>query len=118
MYTDAKELYARHGVDTDAAIRTALSIPISINCWQGDDVIGFEKGARALSGGIQTTGNYPGRARTPEELAADFESVAAMWTATGSNLRTTASGSTWRRGWESASTSTRRASPIPWSSTT
>lgn len=78
MYTDAKELYARHGVDTDAAIRTALSIPISINCWQGDDVIGFEKGARALSGGIQTTGNYPGRARTPEELAADFEFAASF----------------------------------------
>ena len=76
-YESAKELYARYGVDTEAALRTLKDIPISVHCWQGDDVIGFD-GADSLSGGIQTTGNYPGRARTPEELLADIEKAFSM----------------------------------------
>ena len=72
MYQDAKERYSRYGIDTEAVIAKIKTIPISMNCWQGDDVIGFEKNARALSGGIQTTGDYPGRARTPQELMDDF----------------------------------------------
>ena len=59
-------------------IETLRKTPVSINCWQGDDVIGFEKGASALSGGIQTTGDHPGRARTPKELMADFEFASSM----------------------------------------
>lgn len=71
-YEAAKEIYKAVGVDTDAAVEALKNIPISMHCWQGDDVIGFD-GAGALSGGIQTTGNYPGRARTPEELMADMD---------------------------------------------
>lgn len=78
MYNEAKERYAAYGIDTEAAIQKALEIPVSINCWQGDDVVGFEKGASAASGGIQTTGDYPGRARTPEELMADFKVAASL----------------------------------------
>lgn len=69
-YDEAKRMYAEWGVDTEAAIARLLKIPVSVHCWQGDDVIGFD-GSDALSGGIQTTGNYAGRARTPEELFAD-----------------------------------------------
>lgn len=72
MYKLAKEAYAEIGVDTDAAIALADKTPISIHCWQGDDVLGFEGAGGALTGGIQTTGNYPGRARTLEELRADL----------------------------------------------
>ena len=71
-YESAKKRYAEFGVDTDAAIEKLLSVPLSIHCWQGDDVVGFDS-REALSGGIQTTGNYPGRARTPEELMADLD---------------------------------------------
>jgi len=71
-YDQCKEIYAAHGIDTEAAIRRLENISVSVHCWQGDDVIGFD-GSDALSGGIQTTGNYPGRARTPEELFADIE---------------------------------------------
>ncbi len=70
-YTSAKKIYASYGVDTEAAIGTLSAVPVSVHCWQGDDVIGFD-GSDSLSGGIQTTGNYPGRARTPEELFADI----------------------------------------------
>lgn len=73
-YSEAKAFYAARGVDTDKAIETMKNIPISIHCWQGDDVLGFD-GADSLDGGIQTTGNYPGRASTPEELMADFDKV-------------------------------------------
>ncbi|MFR7992239.1 MAG: L-rhamnose isomerase [Lachnospiraceae bacterium] len=72
-YELAKEFYGQYGVDVDQAISVADSTPISMHCWQGDDVIGFEKEAGALTGGIQTTGNYPGKARTAEELRADIE---------------------------------------------
>ena len=64
-YESAKEIYASYGIDTENAINTLQNVTVSIHCWQGDDVIGFDNKA-ALSGGIQTTGNYPGRARTPE----------------------------------------------------
>ncbi len=70
-YQEAKQAYAVFGVDTDAAIAALKNVPISVHCWQGDDVLGFE-GAESLTGGIQTTGNYPGRARTPEELLKDY----------------------------------------------
>lgn len=76
-YEAAKEIYKAIGVDTDAAIAALKNIPISMHCWQGDDVIGFD-GAGALSGGIQTTGNYPGRARTPEELMADMDEALSL----------------------------------------
>ncbi len=78
VYESAKARYAALGVDTEAALSRLASIPISLHCWQGDDVVGFEPHAGALSGGIQTTGDYPGRARTPEELMADLDEVLAM----------------------------------------
>ena len=68
----AKEEYKKYGTDVEKAMGKAASIPISVHCWQGDDVIGFDGGG-AASGGIQTTGNYPGRARNFEELTADIE---------------------------------------------
>lgn len=71
-YEQAKEMYKKYGVDTESAIARLNEIPVSVHCWQGDDVIGFD-GSDSLSGGIQTTGNYPGRARTPEELFADVK---------------------------------------------
>ena len=64
-YQEAKKTYAKYGVDTEAAIERLSKIAISVHCWQGDDVIGFD-GSDSLSGGIQTTGNYPGRARNVE----------------------------------------------------
>ena len=76
-YTMAKDRYAEWGVDCDAALNTLSRIPISIHCWQGDDVTGFE-GSGALSGGILATGNFPGKARTPQELRADFEQACAL----------------------------------------
>ena len=73
----AKEQYAAVGVDVEAAIARADAISISMHCWQGDDVIGFD-GSDSLSGGIQTTGKYPGRARTPEELRADIDRAISL----------------------------------------
>jgi L-rhamnose isomerase len=73
-YEIAKERYAALGIDTDQAIATLEKTPISLHCWQTDDVMGFESSA-GLSGGIQTTGNYPGRARTIDEVRADLEFV-------------------------------------------
>ncbi len=73
-YELAKEYYAQYGIDVDKAIEIADSTPISMHCWQGDDVGGTElKEDKALTGGIQTTGNYPGKARNSEELRADIE---------------------------------------------
>ena len=77
-YEEAKKSYAIYGVDTDGALAALDQIPISIHCWQGDDVLGFEDRSRGLSGGIQTTGNYPGRARTPAELMADFDEALTL----------------------------------------
>ena len=71
-YESPKETYAKIGVDTDAAIQKLKTVPVSLHCWQGDDVTGFDHDG-PLTGGIQTTGNYPGRARTPEELFEDMD---------------------------------------------
>ena len=71
-YEYARAAYAKYGIDTEAAIETLKNVTISMHCWQGDDVTGFDS-REALSGGIQTTGNYPGKARTPEELMADMD---------------------------------------------
>ena len=76
-YEIAKERYAAIGVDTDAAMETLQKIQLSLHCWQADDVNGFED-AGALTGGIQATGNYPGRARNIEELQADIEKVISL----------------------------------------
>lgn len=72
-YESAKAQFADWGVDTEAAITILETIPISIHCWQGDDVVGFEESSGTSGGGIQSTGNLPGRARTPDELRADLE---------------------------------------------
>ena len=78
-YTEAKEKYALLGVDAEAAIERLRTVPVSLHCWQGDDVRGFDTDPDApLTGGIQTTGNYPGRARTPEELMADLDEVLSL----------------------------------------
>ena len=71
-FEEAVKIYQKYGVDVEKALETVKNIPVALHCWQGDDVLGFE-GAGALTGGIQTTGNYLGRARTPEELMADME---------------------------------------------
>lgn len=71
-YESAKERYAAIGVDTDAAIEKLKTVPVSLHCWQGDDVTGFDHDG-PLTGGIQATGNYPGKARTPEELMQDMD---------------------------------------------
>jgi L-rhamnose isomerase len=76
-YEEAKKIYAQYGIDTEKAIERLGKIAVSVHCWQGDDVIGFD-GSDSLSGGIQTTGNYPGRARTPEELFADLTKAFAL----------------------------------------
>ena len=76
-YESAKEIYAKFGVDTEAAIAKLSDVRISMHCWQADDVKGFE-GTGALTGGIQTTGNYPGRARTPDELFADLDKALSL----------------------------------------
>ena len=78
-YMEARERYAALGVDAEEAIARLSSVPVSIHCWQGDDVRGFDTDpSKPLTGGIQTTGNYPGRARTPEELMADFDKVLSL----------------------------------------
>lgn len=71
-YIMAKEQYAEVGVDTEQALKRLANTPLSIHCWQGDDVLGFESNG-TLTGGIQVTGNSPGRARTPEELMSDYD---------------------------------------------
>ena len=76
-YESAKDMYKKIGVDTDAAIEKLKNIPISMHCWQGDDVKGFDQDG-PLSGGIQATGNYPGKASTPEELMADIDKALSL----------------------------------------
>jgi len=76
-YELAKEVYKKIGVDTDKAIAELSAIPISMHCWQGDDIVGFENAA-GLSGGIQVTGNYPGRARNPKELMEDIDKALSV----------------------------------------
>ena len=76
LFEYAKSAYAALGVDVEAAIAKLAKVPVSMHCWQGDDVRGFDTDPnKPLTGGIQTTGNYPGRARTPEELMADIDFV-------------------------------------------
>ena len=77
-YRLAKERYAALGVDTDNALKQLAGIPVSIHCWQGDDVGGFENAGQELGGGLAVTGNYPGKARTPDELRADFEEALSV----------------------------------------
>jgi L-rhamnose isomerase len=77
-YELAKERFAAIGVDTENVLRTLDAVPISIQCWQGDDVKGFENPEGELTGGIQTSGNYPGRARNAAELRADLELALAQ----------------------------------------
>lgn len=77
-YELAKRRYAEFGIDTDAVLEKLKNIPISMQCWQGDDVIGFENPDGTLTGGIQTTGNYPGKARTADELRADIEKALSL----------------------------------------
>jgi len=96
-YQQAKEIYGELGVDTDLVLEKMNQVSISIPCWQGDDVSGFE-GSDELTGGIEVTGNYPGRASTPEQLRKDLEkalslipgshrvNLHAMYSETGSDL--------------------------------
>ncbi|MBM3890199.1 MAG: L-rhamnose isomerase [Verrucomicrobia bacterium] len=77
-YKLAQERYTDVGVDADKAIRWLASVPISLHCWQGDDVGGFEKLGTELGGGLAATGNYPGKARTPSELRSDAEKAFSL----------------------------------------
>ncbi len=76
-YESAKEIYASYGIDTDAVIQKLKDIPLSVHCWQGDDVIGFDHDG-PLTGGIQTTGNYPGKATTPAQLMEDMDKAMSL----------------------------------------
>ena len=76
-YEEARSIYAALGVDAEKALSALKDVTVSVHCWQGDDVSGFDT-ADALSGGIQTTGNYPGKARTPEELMADIDKAFSL----------------------------------------
>lgn len=78
-YAEAKAKYAALGIDADAAMAKLKTVPVSLHCWQGDDVRGFDTDpGKPLTGGIQTTGNYPGRAGNPEELMADLHKVLTL----------------------------------------
>jgi L-rhamnose isomerase len=77
-YETAKAAFADWGIDTEQALNRLATIPISMHCWQGDDVVGFERKSGSSGGGIQATGNHPGRARTPDELRADLDFAYAM----------------------------------------
>ena len=77
-YESARKVYAAWGVDTDKALARLASLPLSLHCWQGDDVGGFESSAGLSGGGIQATGNYPGKARTADELRADLEKAFSL----------------------------------------
>jgi len=76
-YEEAKKIYSAYGVDTEKALEALRNVTVSVHCWQGDDVTGFDSKA-ALSGGIQTTGNYPGKATTPVELMADIDKAFSL----------------------------------------
>lgn len=77
-YLDAARRYADLGVDVEAALATLATIPVSLHCWQGDDVGGFEDLGSAIGGGLAVTGRYPGKARTPDELRGDAEAAFAL----------------------------------------
>lgn len=78
MYAYAKEKYAKWSIDVDKGMTILKNIPISLHCWQGDDIVGFEVNKSKLSGGIDVTGNYPGKARSPKELRADLEQALSL----------------------------------------
>jgi L-rhamnose isomerase len=78
LFEHAKDIYAALGVDVEAALQTLQSIPISLHCWQGDDLGGFEGGASSLDGGIQATGKFPGKARTIAELRQDLDKALSL----------------------------------------
>ncbi|WP_046174291.1 L-rhamnose isomerase [Domibacillus indicus] len=78
QYEAAKQAYAKWGIDVDAALETLKNVPVSIHCWQGDDIGGFEVNKSELSGGIDVTGNYPGKATTPQELRADLQKALSL----------------------------------------
>ena len=130
-YSAAKDRYAEAGVNTDAALARLAAVPISLHCWQGDDVEGFEKFGTGLGGGLAATGNYPGKARTPDDLRSDASlalarhprnaslqparvctasSAGSSSSATRSGPNTTPAGSTGQRRSASGSTSTRPTS--------
>src|SRR5690625_1130566 len=77
-YEIAKKKYEKWGIDVDEVLDTLKKVPISIHCWQGDDIGGFEVNQQELSGGIEVTGNYPGKATTPEELRSDLEKALSL----------------------------------------
>lgn len=76
-YEDAKKMYAALGVDTDAVMEALKKVPVALHCWQGDDVTGFDHDG-PLTGGIQTTGDYPGKAKTPQELMQDMDKALSL----------------------------------------
>ncbi|MGD0381978.1 MAG: L-rhamnose isomerase [Thermoguttaceae bacterium] len=77
-FNSARQLYADWGVDVDGALRRLAGIAVSLHCWQGDDVGGFENAGQELGGGLAVTGNYPGKARTPNELRADLDTALSL----------------------------------------
>ena len=77
-YEFAKQAYSKWGIDVDAAMEKLKKVPISIHCWQGDDIGGFEVNPSELSGGIDVTGDYPGKAQTPEQLRSDLEKALSL----------------------------------------
>lgn len=77
-YTLAQEQFAKIGIDTEQAMKEMARLPVSMHCWQGDDVTGFENPEGALTGGIQATGNYPGKARNAAELRADLDKALSL----------------------------------------
>src|ERR1700679_3155286 len=74
----ACQRYAKLGVDAARALEILAAVPISLHCWQGDDVAGFENSGMPLGGGLAVTGNYPGKARTPDELRADLDMALSL----------------------------------------
>src|SRR5213596_2249503 len=74
----ARERYAELGVDVEKALERLSGIAISLHCWQGDDVAGFENAGVEIGGGLAVTGNYPGKARTPDELRADAQKAFSL----------------------------------------
>src|SRR5690606_10953207 len=77
-YQEARAIYGQYGVDTDKVLDDLQKVEISLHCWQGDDVGGFEVDEQGLSGGIMATGNYTGKARNAQELRADYEKAFSL----------------------------------------
>lgn len=88
-YEEAKKKFAALGVDTDAAMEKLKNASVSVHCWQGDDVIGFDHEG-PLTGGIQTTGNYPGKATTPQQLMDDIDKAMSLCPAKRNSIFTRA----------------------------